>query len=96
MKQGTSIKILIKAGCVKRGTAGHATKFCGTAEPGQTGIYLYPLAGSLKDWHVVGFGAWDVPLHKSQFAALEQAKREPSTGRDGSYYDTIPQDGSSE
>ena len=56
----------------ERGTAGRATKFCGTAEPGQTGVYLYPCPGSLKgeDWHLVGFGAWDVPLHRSHFEII--------------------------
>ena len=72
MKLGTPIRILIKAGCVKRGTAEHSTKFCGTAEPGQTGIYLYPCPGSLEGegWHVVGVGEWDVPLHQSHFEEL--------------------------
>jgi hypothetical protein len=72
MTQGTPVKILVKAGCVERGTAGRATKFCGTVEPGQNGLYLYPCPGTLKreDWHVIAFGAWDVPLHRSQFEVL--------------------------
>lgn len=73
MKRGTTVRILVKAGCVERGKAGRVTKFCGNAEPGQTGLYAGPLPGSLaaEDWHVIAFGAWDVPLHRSQFEEIK-------------------------
>ena len=73
MERGTAVRILVKAGCVERGKAGQATKFCSNAEPGQTGLYIGPLPGSLanEDWHVVGFGACDVPLHRSQFEEVK-------------------------
>jgi len=71
---GQSVRILVRAGCVERGEAGYATKFCGDVKPGQVGLYLYPLPGSFKgmDWHVIAFGAWDVPLHRSQFELFER------------------------
>jgi len=72
MTPGTKVRVLVKAGCVERGKAGEATKFVGSMEPGQTGLYLYPCPGTLQgeDWHVITFGAWDVPLHSSQFEAI--------------------------
>jgi hypothetical protein len=71
---GTPVRFLANLGAVERGMAGRATKFVGTATAGQTGLYLQPLPGiGEDDWHVLAFGAWDVPAHRSQFEELESA-----------------------
>ena len=69
MQPNSSVRILIKAGAVEKGRAYSATRFVGTVEPGQLGIYQGPMTGEMGDqgWHVVSLGAWDVPLHQSQF-----------------------------
>lgn len=72
MKVGTPVTILCNAGAVEKGTAGEATKFVGNVAKGQSGLYQGPVPGKLgkEGWHVVSLGAWDVPLHSSQFAEV--------------------------
>jgi hypothetical protein len=71
-KVGVPVKILVRCGAVAKGTCGSATHFIETVEPGQQGLYVGKVPGPLgkKDWHVVSLGAYDVPLHSSQFEVL--------------------------
>ena len=72
MTPGTPVRILIGAGCVRRGTAGTSTRFVGVVEPGQAGLYHGPCPGPLQgeDWHVIAVGNYDVPLHSSHFEGI--------------------------
>ncbi len=72
MTYGESVRILVEADCVERGQAGRGGKPCGTVEPGQLGLYLYPCPGTFKrsGWHVIAFGGWDVCLREGQFEKI--------------------------
>jgi hypothetical protein len=73
LRPNTPVRILARVGGVPCGEINSATRFVGTVEPGTIGDYLGPMRGRLgsDEWHIVHCGDMDIPLHASQFEAVE-------------------------
>ena len=70
MEPGTPVRFTKRLGAVELGKAGTATRFVGEVEPGQLGLYQGPIVIGNETWHVIQFGAWDIPAAEGQFEAV--------------------------
>jgi len=85
IERGAPTMILMNANAYERGSAATATAtgFIGKVRAGQRGLYQEPLPG-MPGWHILRFGAWDVPVHKSHFvggALLDRSRYDDEDDR---------------
>ena len=70
LERGTPVRFTAQLGAVDRGTVLGAIRFVGAVQPGQQGLYQEPILIGKEPWHIIQFGAWDVPAAEGQFEAI--------------------------
>ena len=70
IEYGTPVRFLARLGAIERGKVGTATRFVGTIEIGQLGLYQNPFDIDGEPWHIIQFGAWDIPVDETDFEVV--------------------------